>query len=75
VVFLEVFGIPSIPLAFFNFKNSLISVSHMVLLFQGGGRYLQLRVELGLYPPPAIHGFHHTVYAVQSAIALTLFTD
>jgi hypothetical protein len=48
---------------FSTLRNLVISVSHKVLFFQGG-HYLQLQAELGLEPPPAVHGFPHTAHAV-----------
>jgi hypothetical protein len=49
---------------FLVLANLVTFVSHMVLFVLGGGHYLQLRAELGLQPPPTVHGFRHTGHAV-----------
>jgi hypothetical protein len=48
--------------AFFKEFSNFCKLQGLIL--SGGGHYLQLRAELGLQSPPAVHGFIHTGYAV-----------
>jgi hypothetical protein len=57
------FGIPSIPQDFFNFKEFINFCKSRVLIFQVAVS-ISFEQSLDSKPPHAVHGFHHTVYAV-----------